>query len=160
MAQGAAQGERRRGFRQPKPVGPRALRDADVVFESCPIRILLPNPEAMTETSRPFYGQIGRNSCQLEILATAVPKRQDYLTPPAGRRLLELGLSAPELAFLGASGPEDLARVRALRATYGDAWPARWLRECGEGAWAECWEGDGSVQEIPKSVTDGGAGVW
>lgn len=114
---------------------------ADIVLESCPTRILLPNPEALTETSRPFYEAIGLNHRQLEILATAVPKRQYYLMQPGGRRLFDLGLSPPELAFLGAGGPEGLAHVRALRATYGDAWPARWLRERGEAAWAECWEG-------------------
>ena len=114
---------------------------ADVVFESCTTKLLLPNPEAMTDMSRPFYAQIGLNSRQIEIVATAVPKRQYYLMQPGGRRLFELGLSAPELAFLGASGKEDIARIRVLRGSQGDAWPAAWLRERGAGAWAEVWEG-------------------
>ncbi|MHB1528613.1 MAG: VirB4 family type IV secretion/conjugal transfer ATPase [Acidiferrobacteraceae bacterium] len=113
---------------------------ADVVFESCPTKLLLPNPEAMTETSRLLYTQIGLNSRQIDILATAVPKRQYYLMQPGGRRLFELGLSAPELAFIGASGKEDIARIRALRTSHGEAWPAAWLRERGAGAWAEVWE--------------------
>ncbi|MHB8549460.1 MAG: VirB4 family type IV secretion/conjugal transfer ATPase [Acidiferrobacterales bacterium] len=113
---------------------------ADVVFESCTTKLLLPNPEAMTDMSRPFYAQIGLNSRQIEIVTTAVPKRQYYLMQPGGRRLFELGLSAPELAFLGASGKEDIARIRVLRGSQGDAWPAAWLRERSAGVWAEVWE--------------------
>lgn len=113
---------------------------ADVVFESCPTRLLLPNPEAMTEASRSFYEAIGLNARQIEILATAVPKRQYYLIQPGGRRLFELGLSGTELAFIGASGQEDLARIRELRMTYGEAWPAQWLRERGQAGWAERWQ--------------------
>ncbi len=114
---------------------------SDVLFESCPTKILLPNPEALTETSRPFYEQIGLNGRQIELVATAVPKRQYYLIQPGGRRLFELGLSGPELAFVGASGKEDIAHIRALRAAYGEAWPSWWLRERGQSAWAEAWEG-------------------
>lgn len=114
---------------------------ADVVFESCPTKLLLPNPEAMTETSRPLYTQIGLNSRQIEIVAMAVPKRQYYLMQPGGRRLFELGLSPPELAFVGASSKEDIARIRALRASQGEAWPAAWLRERGAGVWGESWGG-------------------
>jgi len=114
---------------------------ADVVFESCPTRILMPNPEAMTEISRPFYEQIGLNRRQIEILAMAVPKRQYYLIQPGGRRLFELGLSPLELAFIGASGKEDIGRIRVLRTTYGEAWPSEWLRERGQAAWARVWEG-------------------
>ncbi len=114
---------------------------SDVLFESCPTRILLPNPEALTETSRLFYEQMGLNGRQIELVATAVPKRQYYLMQPSGRRLFDLGLSAAELAFLGASGKEDIARIRELRDACGEAWPSAWLRERGQAEWAEAWEG-------------------
>ncbi|MGC9217110.1 conjugal transfer protein TrbE [Acidithiobacillus sp.] len=114
---------------------------ADVIFESCPTKILLPNAEAMTDQSRPFYESIGLNSRQIEILAMATPKRQYYMMHPDGRRLFELGLSPGELAFVGSSGKEDLARIRGLRETCGDAWPAQWLRERQLYDLASQWEG-------------------
>ncbi|SCC93511.1 Conjugal transfer protein TrbE [Thiomonas sp. X19] len=113
---------------------------ADVIFESCPTKILLPNPEAMTENIRPLYEGIGLNRRQIGILAMATPKRQYYVMHPDGRRLFELGLSAPEIAFVGASGKEDVARIRELRGELGDAWPAQWLRERGQFDAAQKWE--------------------
>lgn len=113
---------------------------ADVIFESCPTKILLPNPEAMTENSQPFYRQIGLNTRQIQILSTATPKRQYYIIHPDGRRLFELGLSGAELAFAGASGKEDITRIRELKDIFGDTWPAQWLRERGQNDAAAMWE--------------------
>ena len=115
---------------------------ADVIFESCPTKILLPNPEALTDASRPVYESIGLNARQIEILSRATPKRQYYQIHPDGKRLFELGLSAPELAFVGATGKEDLARIRALRSQLGDTWPAAWLLERGQHDAATLWECD------------------
>ena len=89
---------------------------------------------------RPFYTEVGLNSRQIDLVATAIPKRQYYLMQPGGRRLFDLALSAPELAFVGVSSKDELARIRELRATQGEGWPAAWLRERGEGAWADVWE--------------------
>ncbi len=113
---------------------------ADVVHESCPTKILLPNPEAGTESSRPMYQAIGLNSRQIEILSTAIPKRQYYVIQLDGRRLFELGLSPTELAFVGSSGKEDIMRIRQLIDEFGDSWPAAWLRERGLAAAAARWE--------------------
>ncbi|EGQ61094.1 CagE, TrbE, VirB component of type IV transporter system, conserved region [Acidithiobacillus sp. GGI-221] len=113
---------------------------ADVIFESCPTRILLPNPEAMTDQSRPLYESVGLNQRQIEILANAIPKRQYYMMHPDGRRLFELGLSGPELAFVGASGKEDIARIRELRDLYDWKWPSQWLRERGQAKAADLWD--------------------
>ena len=113
---------------------------ADVIFESCPTKILLPNSEALTENSQPFYRQIGLNTRQIQILSMATPKRQYYVVHPDGRRLFELGLSGAELAFTGASGKEDIKRIRALKENIGAAWAAQWLRERGQHEAASTWE--------------------
>lgn len=113
---------------------------ADVIFESCPTKIFLPNPEALTENSRPLYQSVGLNARQIEIIANATPKREYYMMHPDGRRLFSLGLSGPELAFVGASGKEDIARIQELRKNLGWEWPAQWLRERGQSAAAELWE--------------------
>ncbi|MEJ2675269.1 MAG: conjugal transfer protein TrbE [Acidihalobacter sp.] len=113
---------------------------ADVIFESCPTKILLANVEAETDNSRPFYERMGLNARQVGIVAHMTPKRDYYMLHPEGRRLFELGLSPGELAFVGASGKENVARIRELRGELGDAWPAAWLRQRGLEKEAEAWE--------------------
>jgi type IV secretion system protein VirB4 len=59
---------------------------------------------------------------------------------PDGCRLFDLGLTSSELAFVGASGKNDIARIRQLRDEFGNAWPAQWLRERGQSDAAQLWE--------------------
>lgn len=104
----------------------------DVLLESCPTKILLPNEEAMNgddSSSGPhrLYELIGLNPRQIEIIATATPKRQYYFVSPEGRRLIELNLGPVALSFVGAGGKADLARVQQLIDAHGDDWPAQWL---------------------------------
>lgn len=113
---------------------------SDVIFESCPSKILLPNPEALTENIAPLYSSIGLNNRQIQILATSTPKRDYYQIHPEGRRLFSLGLSQIELAFVGASGKEDIIRIKTLIDQYGEKWPAQWLRERGQFEAAQLWE--------------------
>ncbi len=47
----------------------------DVLKESCPTKICLPNGSARDVGSREFYERIGFNERQIEIVATARPKR-------------------------------------------------------------------------------------
>jgi len=112
---------------------------ADVIYESCPTKILLPNPEALTDTVRPFYEAMGLNQKQIRILAMATPKRQYYMMQPGGRRLFELGLSTPELAFVGVSDKVEISRIRELNEQLKEAWPAQWLIEKGQQAAAQQW---------------------
>ena len=67
-------------------------------------------------------------------------KREYYIISPQGRRLFSLGLGLVALSFVGASGAEDLARVRVLKEQYGRTWPVQWLKERGLPDWAEAWE--------------------
>jgi len=113
---------------------------ADVIFESCPSKILLPNPEAQTEVLVGLYKAIGLNSRQIQIISNATPKRQYYHLHTDGSRVFELGLTAPEMAFVGASGREDLARIRQLQKIDNRTWPSSWLRERGEFDAARLWD--------------------
>lgn len=113
---------------------------ADVIYESCPTKILLPNPEAMTDNSRPFYERMGLNARQIQILSQAVRKRQYYILQPNGRRLFELGLSGVDLAFIGSAGKEDILRVRELQNQCGVSWPEQWLVERGQASAATRWK--------------------
>lgn len=112
---------------------------ADVIFESCPSKILLANSEAQTEVVRPLYEQIGLNERQIQMIAQATPKRHYYHIHPEGRRLFDLGLTAEELAFVGNSDKPSLKRIDELRAADPDSWPAAWLREKGLFQAADAW---------------------
>ncbi|APO69867.1 conjugal transfer protein TrbE 1 (plasmid) [Rhizobium gallicum] len=103
----------------------------DVLKESCPTKICLPNGAAREPGTREFYERIGFNERQIEIVATALPKREYYVASPDGRRLFDMALGPVALSFVGASGKEDLKRIRALHAEHGDTWPLFWLQQRG-----------------------------
>ncbi len=109
----------------------------DVLMESCPTSIYLPNPEAEKRGTtqnpgpRDFYEMLGLNDSEIELIKNGVKKRDYYFSSPEGRRVFQLGLSPLELAFVGVSGKEDVKRVQELNALHGPKWPQEWLREKG-----------------------------
>ncbi|HCL67623.1 MAG TPA: conjugal transfer protein TrbE [Rhizobium sp.] len=103
----------------------------DVLKESCPTKICLPNGAAREPGTREFYERIGFNERQIEIVATALAKREYYVVSPDGRRLFDMALGPVALSFVGASGKEDLKRIRALHSEHGAAWPCPWLQQRG-----------------------------
>jgi type IV secretion system protein VirB4 len=111
----------------------------DIILESCPTKIFLPNPEAENEQVRRLYQSVGLNSRQIQMLAAAIPKRQYYYTSPLGRRLINLGLGPVALSFVGMAGREAVVNVNGLMAAHGSAWPAEWLLARGLGGAAEAW---------------------
>ncbi len=111
----------------------------DLVLESCPTKIFLPNPEAEGEQVRRLYLSIGLNTRQTRMLAMAVPKRQYYYTSPLGRRLIGLNLGPVALSFVGMAGREAMTTVTELRSTHGPRWPGEWLRRRGLDEAAEAW---------------------
>jgi type IV secretion system protein TrbE len=109
----------------------------DVLAESCPTKIFLPNEAAgnvgTQENRGPagYYSDFGLNETQIETIRTAVPKRHYYVVSPAGCRLVDLQLGPIARAFVAAGSKEDIARVSTLSEQYGDEWPHVWLREKG-----------------------------
>ena len=103
----------------------------DVLKESCPTKICLPNGAAREPGTREFYERIGFNERQIEIVATAIPKREYYVVSPEGRRLFNMALGPVALSFVGATGKEDLKSTRTLRSEHGAAWPLHWLQQRG-----------------------------
>lgn len=99
----------------------------DVLKESCPTKICLPNGAAREPGTRDFYERIGFNERQIELVSSAIPKREYYVASPDGRRLFNMALGPLALSFVGASGKDDLKRIRALKAEHGLAWPDKWL---------------------------------
>lgn len=103
----------------------------DVLKESCPTKIYLPNGAAREAVTRNFYERLGLNDRQIDIIATAIPKREYYVATPAGRRLFDMALGPIALSFAGASGKSDIKQVRDLYRKYGRDWPRFWLRSRG-----------------------------
>jgi type IV secretion system protein VirB4 len=113
---------------------------ADVVLENCPTKILLPNAESKNPASRTFYGRIGLNEKELEILQASIPKQHYYVISPLGRRLVNLGLGKVALAWIGVNGAQERKLVESVIGEYGDTWRGEWLRLKGIPRWAEYLE--------------------
>jgi len=100
----------------------------DIITESTACRIYLANPNAREEKTAEIYARMGLNKRQIEIIASAVPKRDYYYVSEKGRRLYQLALGPLALAFVGSTDKESIATIRKLEASHGDAWIHEWLR--------------------------------
>lgn len=103
----------------------------DVIVESTATKIFLPNVFARDVDTSALYRRMGLNLRQIEILATAIPKRQYYCVSEAGRRLYDLALGPLALSFVGATDKESLATIQRLEAKYGADWTHEWLASRG-----------------------------
>jgi type IV secretion system protein VirB4 len=130
------------------------------VLESCLTKIFLPNPQARSEISSAAYRKIGLTPRQIEILSYATPKRQYYYTSPLGQRLFDLGLGTIALAFVGASGKEDLQKIRELNAAYGADWPAEWLWRRGLQGPAAHWVGGKAEGDLAATLIQRYRATW
>jgi type IV secretion system protein VirB4 len=127
----------------------------DAVLDSCETRILLPNPNALSESMRDLYMKhLALNERQVGIVAHA-EKKQEYFYACETRnyhRLFSLSLGPVAMSFLGAAGKEDLAQIRRLQSDYGDLWPEQWLRDRQCESWAQTWRN--LSDEEPEAEND------
>jgi len=99
----------------------------DVIVESTATKIFLPNIYARDQDAAALYRRMGLNNRQIDIIATAIPKKQYYCVSESGRRLYELALGPLALAFVGATDKESIASIQRLEAKHGAAWVDQWL---------------------------------
>ncbi|ANH33563.1 Conjugative transfer protein TrbE [Ralstonia solanacearum] len=105
---------------------------APAIIESCASRIFLPNPQATEPQIRTIYEGFGLNARQIEIVATAQPKRDYYYQSRLGNRLFDLDLGPVTLAFAGASTPQDQRAIdNVLRDAGTPGFAGAWLRHRG-----------------------------
>lgn len=120
-----------------------AMRHA--VIDSCPTKFYLPNADAASNASVELYRDLGLNEREVATIAAATPKRHYYVKSPRGSRLFELGLGPLALAFLappvGLTVEEAKRRLEPLIASQGALWPAAWLEQRGQTAWAAAIRG-------------------
>lgn len=113
---------------------------SSAVLDSCPTKILLPNPEARAESMKKLYAeQLRLNDAEINTIAAAIPKQDYFFVNPYGRRLFRLQLGDVSLSFVGASGKDNLKVIDALISQHGDKWPVEWLRERRLDDWADYW---------------------
>ena len=103
----------------------------DVIIESTASKIFLPNIYAREEDATALYRRMGLNSRQIELLATAIPKRHYYYVSEEGCRLYDLALGPLALAFVGSSDKDSVAAIKKLKATHGHEWVGEWLARKG-----------------------------
>ena len=105
---------------------------APAIIESCPTRLFLANERALEPQIAGIYRRFGLNDRQIEIIASATPKRDYYCQSAAGNRLFDLGLGPVALAFTAASSRRDIAAIGALLTEHGaEGFAAAWLRHRG-----------------------------
>lgn len=105
---------------------------APAIIESCASRIFLPNPQATEPQIRTIYESFGLNSRQIEIVATAEPKRDYYYQSRLGNRLFDLDLGPIALAFAGTSTPQDQHAIDHVMLDAGaPGFTSAWLRHAG-----------------------------
>jgi len=109
---------------------------APAIVESCASRIFLPNPQATEPQIRTIYEGFGLNGRQIEIVATAQPKRDYYYQSRLGNRLFDLDLGPLALAFAGAATPQDQRDIDEVCAHVladggANGFAAAWLRHYG-----------------------------
>ena len=103
----------------------------DVLNENTATKIYLANPRAEQEDSVGLYRSLGLSDAEIAAIRRLVPKREYFVASEDGRRVIDLAIGPRALAFVGASGTEDVRRTRALAREYGDGWPGVWLEEMG-----------------------------
>jgi type IV secretion system protein VirB4 len=130
-----------------------ATPNAQVIVDSCPTRIFLPNASASASGARHGYHDLGLNDQEIALVASAVPKRDYYLTSPNDARRFELGLGDVAQAFLtspdGMTADVTRQHVRQLMDQHGPDWPVAWLRFLGLHDWAARWTTDHANTLIP-----------
>lgn len=86
----------------------------DLLLESCPGRILLPNHQAVTEFGRENYRHIGLSDYEISIIAGARPAREAYYSSPIGSRLFSLDLGPVGQRIVACTNYNHVAEARRI----------------------------------------------
>jgi len=121
---------------------------APAIIESCLSRIFLPNNRAMEPQQKESYERFGLNKRQIQIIASAAPKRDYYFQSHGGNRLFDLQLGPVALAFCASGSETDRAELdRVLNTDQPDVFAASWLRHKGLGWAADLMSAEFSEEE-------------
>jgi type IV secretion system protein VirB4 len=88
----------------------------DLLLESCPGKVFLPNAEARGEYVREAYYKLGLNSHEIDLIANATPHKHYYFRSSIGSRLFTLGLGDLGRAICASTGYRDVQLARRVLA--------------------------------------------
>lgn len=100
----------------------------DLLNESCPTKLYLPNPNAFqagtdeNPGSYEFYKKMGLNDNQISLIKNGTRKQDVYWTSPKGSRMIEPGLTPIMLSIAGLTDETDVEHVKALYREHGEDW--------------------------------------
>lgn len=100
----------------------------DVIVESTATKLFLPNMHAHQAESQALYHRMGLNEAQINVIATAIPKREYYYFSEKGSRLYSLALGPLALAFAGAGDPDSITAIQELEQQHGREWVREWMK--------------------------------
>lgn len=119
-------------------------RIREILLESCPTKVFLPNPHALDPRTRTQYEAVGLTDRQIAMLSNAIPKCDYFYSSTLGKRMFQLNLSQLELAFIGVNGTRNRLLARGLSREHGPRWPHYWLKHLGlekdANRWANYYE--------------------
>ena len=88
--------------------------------------------QASSPMTQAAYQKIGVTEAEIDVLATATPKRQYFYKSPKGRRLFEMNLQGVSLCFAGRSGDEEMRILDDIEHRVApQQWPAAMLKQRG-----------------------------
>jgi type IV secretory pathway VirB4 component len=120
----------------------------DLLLESCPGKIFLPNAEAKGEYVLEAYLKLGLTERELGIIGNAAPRREYYFHSTQGRRLFTLNLGPVAVALCAATGHRDVEQARRLLEQYGrEQFLDVWLNAHGLGPMPEGQDDAATVLE-------------
>lgn len=90
-------------------------------------KIFLPNAAATKADFAVIYKKFGLNDKQIDIIASAIPKKHYYHYSSEGARLFELALGKLALAFVAVSTTPEINQIKNLIMTCGDDWVKEYL---------------------------------
>ena len=111
----------------------------DLILESCPAKIFLPNAEAANPATRKQYESIGLTERQIDLIAKAVRKQDYYFVSPLGQRMFSLDLGEYALSLVGVNGKKNRQQLDILIREHKQNWVSAWLEERGLGTFARKW---------------------
>ena len=87
----------------------------EAIFESCLTKVYLPNKEALSsDLFKDIYKEFGLNDTELHIIKNGKMKRDYYYKSQKGGKLFRLNLNELELAYVGASTPDEQNKCKEI----------------------------------------------
>ncbi len=104
----------------------------NLLLESCPGKIFLPNSDVSGEYVREAYLKLGVSEREVSIIGAAIPQRQYFYHSSRGKRLFQLDLGRIAMALCTATGSTDVDLGRQLLKSHGPkGFLHAWLRAKG-----------------------------